>query len=94
MELALRAIKRIHEIRQRREMAFYENRMKVKHTTELARARKDLSEGMHLIEAPASLREKAPVEIKEKFEQVDRKWAHDMAKSIGDPKKRAKLMEY
>lgn len=94
MELALKAIKRVHEIRARREKLFYENRMKHRKEMELAEARKDLQTNMSLIEAPESLRAKQPVEIKEKFAAQDRQFAHELARRTGNVSKRARLMEY
>lgn len=94
MELALRAIKRVHEIRARREKLFYENRMKHKKALELAEARKDLVENINLIEAPEALRAKQPAAIKEKFAQKEREFAHELGRRTGDVHKRARLMEY
>lgn len=94
MELALRAIKRVHEIKARREKIFYEQRMRNKHATELALARKDLATNISLIEAPEALRAKQPVEIKEKFAAKEREFAHETARRSGDLTKRARFMEY
>ena len=94
MELALRAIKRIHEIKARREKLFYENRMKMKRATELADARKDLAQNISLIEAPESLRSKQPVEIKAKFANANKEFAQETARRTGNVAKRARLMEY
>jgi hypothetical protein len=94
MELALRAIKRIHEIKARREKLFYENRMKMKRATELADARKDLVQNISLIEAPESLRSKQPVEIKQKFAEANREFAQETARRTGNVAKRSRLMEY
>ena len=94
MELALRAIKRVQEIRGRREKLFYANRMKSKHVMELAEARKDLQQNISLIQAPESLRSKQPVEIKAKFEAKDREFAQETARRTGDLAKRARFMEY
>lgn len=94
MELALRAIKRVQEIRQRREKLFYENRMKHKRAMELAEARKDLQTNISLIEAPEALRAKQPVAIKEKFAEQDRRFAHETARRTGDLAKRERLMQY
>lgn len=94
MELALRAIKRVHEIRARREKLFYENRMKHKKALELAEARKELTQNISLIEAPESLRANQPVEIKEKFANKEREFAHELGRRTGDVSKRARLMEY
>lgn len=94
MDLALRAIKRVQEIRARREQIFYENRMKHKKALELAEARKDLQQNISLIEAPEAIRAKQPAAIKEKFAQKEREFAHELGRRTGDATKRARLMEY
>jgi len=64
MHTTLKAMKRVSEIRERREKQFYENRMKEagKKQQELKDAMRDLNENINLIEAPKSLTEK-PMEI-------------------------------
>jgi len=94
VELALRAIKRVQEIRDRREKLFYVNRMKNKHAMELAAARKDLTQNISLIQAPESLRSKQSVAIKSKFEAKEREFAQETARRTGDIAKRARFMEY
>jgi len=69
MHTTLKAMKRVAEVREKRERQFYENRMKGKKQQEITAALKDLQEHSHLIEAPAALIEKQRVEIKEKQEQ-------------------------
>eukprot|EP01122_Echinamoeba_exundans_P017735 TRINITY_DN965_c0_g5_i1.p1 TRINITY_DN965_c0_g5~~TRINITY_DN965_c0_g5_i1.p1 ORF type:complete len:177 (+),score=48.74 TRINITY_DN965_c0_g5_i1:98-628(+) len=63
MQMALKAIQKVQELKQKREETFYKNRMKSKHTHELNVAMRDLEQGSHLIEAPTSLRAKTPVTI-------------------------------
>lgn len=62
MEETIKAIKRIQEIKERRERLFMKNRMKIKKKVELEEAYRDLKQ-INLIQAPDELR-KRPVEIK------------------------------
>eukprot|EP01126_Amoeba_proteus_P022405 TRINITY_DN2264_c0_g1_i5.p1 TRINITY_DN2264_c0_g1~~TRINITY_DN2264_c0_g1_i5.p1 ORF type:complete len:164 (-),score=35.95 TRINITY_DN2264_c0_g1_i5:66-557(-) len=58
MEGTLMAMKRISEIRERREKQFYKNRMKNKKQQEHMRALKDLEDSLHLIQAPLAQKQK------------------------------------
>lgn len=64
MQTTLKAIQKIQEIKEQRENAFYQNRMKVKRKNELQEAMRDLKQNINLIEAPTSLHSKKPIEIK------------------------------
>lgn len=77
MEATIKAMKRISEIREKRERQFYENRfangvgtayqsrIKNKKKQEHFRALKDLEESLHLIEAPLAQKEKQKIKIME-----------------------------
>jgi len=69
MHRTLVSIQRISEIREKRERQYIQNRLKVNKVREVKEALKDLTENIHLIEAPESLREKKPLRIKEKGEK-------------------------
>eukprot|EP01123_Difflugia_compressa_P009118 TRINITY_DN292_c0_g1_i1.p1 TRINITY_DN292_c0_g1~~TRINITY_DN292_c0_g1_i1.p1 ORF type:complete len:165 (-),score=30.84 TRINITY_DN292_c0_g1_i1:3-497(-) len=68
MHATLKAMKRVAEVKERREKAFWENRMKGKAKQEKALALKDLNENIHLIEASPALIEKQKLAILEKKE--------------------------
>mmetsp|Transcript_11879 Transcript_11879/g.16463 ORF Transcript_11879/g.16463 Transcript_11879/m.16463 type:complete len:162 (+) Transcript_11879:39-524(+) len=60
----LRAIKRIEQIKEKRQKQFFENRMKNKKKMETMEAIKDLEENISLVKAPASLQKEALPQIK------------------------------
>ena len=56
----LRAMKRVEEIKSKREQKFYENRMKPAKAAEKVRARKEIVQGINLI-APAASKERVKI---------------------------------
>jgi len=77
MHTTLKAMKRVSEIRERREKQFYENRMKEagKKKNEYDDAIKDLKEGYSLVAAPKSLTEKREVFMLEAPEPIKKNQA-------------------
>jgi large subunit ribosomal protein L24e len=63
MEATIRAMKRIADIKHKREVDFYSYRFRGNRRREKAAALRELQQNISLIEAPASLRKKATVEI-------------------------------
>ena len=54
METAIRAIRKVSDIRRRREEAFYRMRMAGKKSSEKAEALKELKQGISLVASPAA----------------------------------------
>ena len=68
----LQAMKRVAEVREARAEKFYEARMKGKEGRERAAARAQLENEVHLVRAPASLRNAAAEEMEEEaMEEVE-----------------------
>ena len=63
--LSLQAMKRVQEIKERREAVFYKNRMKGKAAQELAEGQKLLADNTHLIKT-ASVKDKIEARAKAK----------------------------
>ena len=63
MHTTLVAMKRVAEIRQRRERAFFQHRMRNKQQQEHDEALKDLRDHISLIEAPAALLQQNPAPV-------------------------------
>lgn len=89
MQTTILAMKRIQEIRDRREQVFFKNRLKIKHQTELEAANRDLKQ-INLIQAPSELLVKSPVQLKVKSMDLEKPL------SLTDKKIKPKqdLMEY
>lgn len=65
----LQAMKRVEEVRQRRERLFYKERMKDNKERQLAADRKLVEEYQHLL--PPELRDEVPEHVRQKLEQMD-----------------------
>lgn len=65
----LQAMKRVEEVRQRRERLFYKERMKDNKDRQLAADRKLVEEYQHLL--PPELRDEVPEHVRQKLEQMD-----------------------
>ena len=67
----VQAMKRVAEVREKRAEKFYEARMKGKEGRERAAARAQLENEVHLVRAPASLRNAAAEELEAEDMQVE-----------------------
>lgn len=65
----LQAMKRVEEVRQRRERLFYKERMKDNKDRQLAADRKLVEEYQHLL--PPELRDEVPEHVRQKLEQME-----------------------
>ena len=81
MSLRAQAMKRVAEVREKRAEKFYEARMKGKEGRERAAARAQLENEVHLVRAPASLRNAAAEEAEQEAMQVEEQEAPVAAKT-------------
>jgi len=70
IQTTVSAMKRIAEIKARRERDFYDNRMKGNKAVEIREARKDINENIHLIKAPSLIAASAPATNKMELSSV------------------------
>ena len=70
MATTLKVMKRVEEIKEKREQRYYDKRMKVKKVQEKYQAKLDIKQNIHLVE-PDVVRSKAQVNEAEKMQIVD-----------------------
>jgi large subunit ribosomal protein L24e len=70
MATTLKVMKRVEEIKEKREQRYYDKRMKVKKVQEKYQAKLDIKQNIHLVE-PDVVRSKARVNEAEKMQIVD-----------------------
>lgn len=70
MATTLKVMKRVEEIKAKREQRYYDKRMKVKKIQEKQQARLDIKQNIHLVE-PDVVRSRSQVNESEKMQVVD-----------------------